>query len=174
MIVLVLQLSWPHSRMIPRSQLSRCLRKLKVAIHGSVGNACIQARYKWGYPDQYLLDLWFGDTCDLALSFQTLTRLMKGNNSDTGLYLSPPHDFEQPNRTEIYLERIRSLLKPGEDGKKHLIIGPCEKLRSQLHNLPADARKIEIEDFPAVSGSGICSSFSYGDKALVTVFGAGI
>ena len=54
-------------------------------------------------------------------------------------------------KTEIFLERIRSLLKPDEEGKKHLIIGPCEKLRSQLQNLPADARAIKIEDFPAVA-----------------------
>ena len=73
------------------------------------------------------------------------------NNEDEGLYLASQDEFEQQNRTEIYLERIKSLLKPDNRGKKHLILGHREKLRSQLQNLPADARAIKIEDFPAVS-----------------------
>mgnify|MGYP001819833757 FL=1 len=135
----------------PKKPTFKVLEEIEGSELKALVNTCIQARYKWGYPNQYLLDLWFGDYVRFSTSLSDFNEAYERENSDTGLYLSPPNDFEQPNRTEIFLERVRSLLKPDEVGKKQLIIGPCEKLRSQLQNLPADAGKLIIEHFPAIA-----------------------
>jgi hypothetical protein len=96
------------------------------------------------------LETWYGDQLRFSTFLSDYNQAYERNNDDKGLYLAPPADFEQPNRTEIYLERIKSLLKPDKHGKKHLILGRCEKLRSQLQNLPSIASAVKIEDFPAV------------------------
>lgn len=134
---------------VPKEPTFKVLQETESNDMAALVTACIQTRNTWGYP--YLLDLWYGDPLRFSTFLSDFNETYERNNDDGGFYLAPPDDFEQQNRTEIYLERIKSLLKPGEDGKKHLVLGPCDKLRSQLHNLPSDARKIEIEDFPAVS-----------------------
>ncbi len=133
----------------PKEPSFKVLQEIESRDMDILVSACIHSRYKWGYP--YLLDLWYGDQVRFSTFLADYNEGHEQKNEDDGFALAPPDEFEQPNRDEIYLERIRGLLMPDELGKKSLIIGPCEKIRSQLQNLPADARAIKIEDFPAVA-----------------------
>jgi hypothetical protein len=115
--------------------------------------SCIQRRQRWGYPD--LLRTFYGDPerfhtflCDFNKKFQ------KDHHPDKGIYLAPPSDFYLLNRSEIYLERIKSFLKPDKNGWKRLILGSCNNLRTHLQNLPGDVSLGKIEDFPAAAALG--------------------
>ncbi len=107
-------------------------------------------RVKWGFPD--LLRIWLGD-------HERFAPIVHGYNSrkKTKEYfiVSPPYDFEKPNRGEIYLQRVFELLRPRESGKKRLFLGGCNKLRGYLMDLPHDTAQIgQIDRCPAVAALG--------------------
>jgi hypothetical protein len=66
-----------------------------------------------------------------------------------GFYLAQPSGFESQNHTEVFLQQIRSLLRPSDNGGKRLILGDCQRLRSHIQNLPVEVQK--IEEHPAVA-----------------------
>ena len=143
----------------PKDPTFRVIQEIESVDIQALATACLQARYKWGYP--YLLNFWYGDYLRFSTFLSDFNQACDRKNSDKGLYLSPPYDFDRPNRTEIYLKRIKSFLTPDEKGKKRLFLGQCEKLRSYLHNLPPNLRnqdtttapyggQLKIEGFPAV------------------------
>jgi len=114
---------------------------------------CAQRRWRWHYPK--LLGFFYGDHERYSSALTEFnTHIERSQEGDRGLYLAQPADFEQPNKTEIYLERIRSYLTTCEDGRKRLSLGSCDKLRIHLEKLPTDAAKLHIEDFPAVAALG--------------------
>ncbi|BBO82476.1 hypothetical protein DSCO28_30420 [Desulfosarcina ovata subsp. sediminis] len=111
-------------------------------------DSCLKMCQRWGFPESF--SFLYGDP-ERFLSALTDFNLREENS---GLYLAPPNDFQQPNRTEIYLQRIRSALGPNKNGQKGLHLGNCDKLRAYLQNFPTGAAKIQIEDFPAVAALG--------------------
>ena len=105
-------------------------------------------RYRWGYPDQ--LEFFYGDP---ERFLQAVCKFNEGLETKAdfagGFYLSQPSGFESQNRTEVFLQQIRSLLRPSDSGGKRLILGDCQRLRSHIQNMPLDVQK--IEDHPGVA-----------------------
>ena len=108
----------------------------------SLFGACEKVRHRWGYPKN--LELFYGDPERFQQSLFNFNKKQKA-----GLYLCPPSDFEDHNRTEIYLQTIMDLLRG--DGKR-LFIGDCKRLRTHLQNLPTDVKN--IEDYPSIAALG--------------------
>jgi hypothetical protein len=106
---------------------------------------CEHRRYRYGYPHQ--LECFYGD----LERFRSIVADFN-QRQERGLYLVQPADFHSQNRSEIYLERIWSDLKPGSDGTKRILLGECDRLRAHLHNLPKEIQS--IEDYPAVAALG--------------------
>ena len=114
--------------------------------------ACKDRRERWGYPQT--LEIFFGDQERFITAIGDFNQKVSQPRTEKGIYLAPPADFQLPNRSEIYLERIKSLLRKDETGEKRLSLGLCKKLRTQLQDLPADADKYQIEVYPAVAALG--------------------
>jgi hypothetical protein len=126
--------------------------------------SCARLRYRYGYPHQ--LEYFYGDPERYMAIVSDFNR-----RQDRGLYLAHPSDFQAQNRSEIYLERIWSYLKPGPDGKKRLILGKCERLRSHLQNLPKEVQS--IEDYPGVAALGYALHSLESMKAWMKSIAAG-
>jgi len=60
----------------------------------------------------------------------------------------PAADIKTPINTPIYLQTLLSYAIP-VDGKERLLLETCNRVRTQLNNLPKDANR--IEEFPAVA-----------------------
>ena len=111
-------------------------------------DVCEKRRYRWGYPNQ--LEFFYGDPVRFLQTVCKFNERLKTKaDFSGGFYLSQPSGFENQNRTEVYLQQIRSLLRPPDNGGKRLILGDCQRLRSHIQNMPADVQK--IEDHPAVA-----------------------
>jgi hypothetical protein len=112
-------------------------------------SSCEQARWKWGYPSQ--LDLWIGDAEHFMQAIAEFNDDIESMPDDRyqGLYISPPSDFEETRRDELYLQTVRQLLSPGPCGVKRLIVGSNPKLRAYLQNVPPDLG--HVEDVPALA-----------------------
>jgi len=110
--------------------------------------ACEKRRHRWGYPDQ--LEFFYGDP---ERFLQAVCKFNEGLETKVdfagGFYLSQPSGFESQNHTEVFLQQLRSLLRPSDGGGKRLILGDCQRLRSHIQNLPVEVQK--IEDHPAVA-----------------------
>lgn len=105
-------------------------------------------RLPWGYPA--VLDIIIGDTTRFISVLNNFNQRRQGKADQTGgIYLVPPAGFEDPNRTEVYLQQIWSLLRPSIHGKKRLVLGDCQRLRAHLQNLSIEVK--QIEDYPAVA-----------------------
>ena len=111
-------------------------------------DACEKRRHRWGYPDQ--LEFFYGDPGRFLQAVCKFNeRLETKADSAGGFYLAQPSGFESQNRTEVYLQQIRSLLRPSDNRVKRLILGDCQRLRSHIQNMPLDVQK--IEEHPAVA-----------------------
>lgn len=99
-------------------------------------SSCEQVRWKWGYPKSF--NFWVGDASHFMLAISEFN-----DRIERGIYLSPPSDFEDARKDQVYLQTIRQLLSPGPDGVKRLLIGDNPKLRSHLQNVQPDIRKVE-------------------------------
>jgi hypothetical protein len=114
--------------------------------------ACEKARWLWGFPRT--LSVWIGDPeryMQAIADFNDRNEMGTSDNRE-GIYLSPPADFEDSRRDELYLETIRQLLSPGPDGEKRLMIGNSPRLRAHLQNAQPDLKK--VEEIPALAGLG--------------------
>lgn len=111
--------------------------------------ACEQIRWRWGYPHQ--IDLWIGDGEHFLQALAEFNDHIEAKAPDTreGLYLSPPSDFEESRRDQLYLQTIRSLVSPSAQGGKRLLIGDNRRLRAHLQNVPPDIRK--VDEVPALA-----------------------
>lgn len=110
-----------------------------------------QRRHKWGFP--HTLSAYCGDPERFLEAFYTFNeKLGDGKDKPAGFYLAHPEGFEDPRRTEIYLEQIYGLLRPSPNGTKRLYLGECKLLRAHLQNLPVGITA--IEDHPAVAALG--------------------
>jgi hypothetical protein len=114
--------------------------------------ACKKRRERWGYPKT--LKIFYGDQERFITAISDFNQKVSQPRTEKGIYLAPPADFHLPNRSEIYLERIKSLLRKDEKGEKRLSLGTCKKLRTHLQDIPADADKYQIEVYPAVAALG--------------------
>lgn len=114
--------------------------------------ACMVRRERWGYPET--LQIFYGDQERFLTAVSDFNQKVSQARTEKGIFLAPPADFNLPNRSEIYLERIKSLLRKDENGEKRLSLGSCKKLRTYLQDLPADADKHHVEEYPAVAALG--------------------
>lgn len=112
-------------------------------------SACEQARWKWGYPHQ--LDLFIGDAEHFMQAIADFNDRIETGPPDTeeGIYLSPPADFEDTRKDAIYLQTAKSLLNSAMGSGKRLLIGENRLLRAHLKSVPPDIRK--VEDIPALA-----------------------
>jgi hypothetical protein len=107
--------------------------------------ACCAIRGKWGYPD--VLDIWLADAERFSTVVVDFNQNLKPQDS---MLLSDPYDFQRPNRTEIYLQRIFELI-----GSRRLFLGGCGRLKGCLRDLPHDAAQTgQIEHWPAAAALG--------------------
>lgn len=116
--------------------------------------SCEQVRHRWGYPNQ--LDLFLGDPEHFLQAIAEFNDALEAEGPDTreGLYFSPPSDFEETRRDDLYLQTIRQLLGPAAQGGKRLLIGDSPKLRAHLQNVPPDVKK--VEEIPALAALSYC------------------
>lgn len=114
--------------------------------------ACKDRRERWGYPET--LKFFYGDQERFITAISDFNQKISQPRTEKGIYLAPPADFYLSNQSEVYLERTKSLLRKDENGEKRLSLGSCKKLRTHLQDLPADAGKHQIEEYPAVAALG--------------------
>ena len=114
--------------------------------------ACINRRERWGYPET--LRIFYGDQERFLTAVSDFNQKVSQARTEKGIFLTPPADFHLSNASEIYLERIKSLLRKDINGEKRLSLGSCKKLRTYLQNLPSDADKRHIEEYPGVCALG--------------------
>ena len=119
--------------------------------------SCMRLREKWGFECGDILRVWWGDPSKFLTfysEFNNSLREKHKGDADHGFHISAFFDLDKPDAFEIYLRRIYSFLSVDEEGKKRLYFGKCDKIRSHLSNLPPDAAKKSIEDFPSVAALG--------------------
>jgi len=114
------------------------------SVEGLLKASCA-IRGKWGYPE--VLDVWQAD----AERFSTVAVDFNHNlKRSDAMVLSDPYDFQRPNRTEIYLQRIFELI-----ASRRLFLGDCSRLKGCLRDLPRDAAQTgQIEQWPAAAALG--------------------
>jgi hypothetical protein len=112
--------------------------------------ACCEIRGRWGFPE--VLGVWLADQERFS---PIVTDFNHSRKALDAFIVSPPYDFERPNRTEVYLQRIFELLRPGRGGEKRLFLGGCSRLQACLRDLPHDAaQRCQIEQWPAAAALG--------------------
>jgi hypothetical protein len=112
--------------------------------------ACTEIRNRWGFPE--VLGVWLADQERFS---PILTDFNHNRKHQDALIVSNPYDFERPNRSEINLQRIFELLRPGRSGEKRLFLGGCSRLKGCLRDLPHDAAQSgQVERWPAAAALG--------------------
>jgi hypothetical protein len=114
------------------------------SVEGLLKASCA-IRGKWGYPE--VLDVWQADTERFSTVVVDFNHNLKRSDA---MLLSDPYDFQRPNHSEIYLQRILELV-----GDRRLRLGGCSRLKGCLRDLPHDAAQAgQIEQWPAAAALG--------------------
>ena len=117
---------------------------------------------------EHWVGLFYGDAEHFLQVLADFNEALMAKQPDTkeGLYISPPADFEETRRDQLYLQTVRELLSPGDNGKR-LLIGQNKKLRSALHNVDP-----ESGGCPRTGSPGVCLPQPVERKALDAIHGA--
>ena len=116
---------------------------------------CLKSREIWGFSLSDDLHLWLGDSQRyLPIWTDINSRLIRQYSDTAGFIVGDPDGFETPNRFERYLQALRRVVTPNDEGKTILQLGQCDILRLALKNAPPDVARRPADDFPVLFGAG--------------------
>jgi hypothetical protein len=134
----------------PQEPALEALAEFESASVEGLLRACCKIRGRWGFPE--VLSVWLADQERFS---PILTDFNHNRKHQDALIVSNPYDFERPNRSEINLQRVFELLRPGRSGEKRLFLGGCNRLQGCLRDLPHDAAQTgQVERWPAAAALG--------------------
>ena len=119
---------------------------------GGFVQGCMDLHTKWWFPHIPF----YGNHERYHQQFADLNKAAKQKDPENfhSFHLQPPHDFNQPDKGIIYLERIKEVLTPDKNRVKKLVLGNCGKLIGHMQSLMDSQTQGNIEEVPAVAALG--------------------
>lgn len=98
---------------------------------------CVGLRKKYGHginPD--LLSVWHGDPDRFGTALALYNeQLVRGGGENNAMIVSPPDDYVLPNKFEVYLRALKSVMTPDN---LRLYFGSCVILKNRLREFKRD------------------------------------
>jgi hypothetical protein len=105
---------------------------------------CWNLRFKYGFLESdEAMRIWYGDPESYGTIVQGCNEKLARRHdysSENWLFIYGPWDWENSNKNESYVRRVRDLLEgTAENEEKRLFLGSCDNLRNRLRSFQPDS-----------------------------------